>query len=332
MDRGDSTVGHGTTDPGPFIGVLRGAGVAEIVDVRRFPGSRRHPHFGGEGDGTLAGGSQDRFYRWLPSLGGRRRVRADSRCRAAKPQFRAYADHMATSEFAAGVAELVHQASEESSAVMCAESLWWRCHRRLLADHLVLIEEVNVVHLFPNGRRVEHLVTPGAAARRRSCPLRRRWCLTSSACDERTRTTPGHVRLCQSRVHGSGAHDRDVHQRFERVQESFSLADSREAVSRWVHDRAGHQDRPPTANEAAVQAPTAPPQPAGRVVGRPLTSAQLDVLHSLLDSRTRNLAARLARSGPPLSPVRGDAALDRAMAALAQVPRTRDDRGGRGHA
>ena len=67
-----------------------------------------------------------------------------------------------------------------------------------------------------------------------------------------------------------------------------------------------------------MQAPTEPPQPAGRVVGRPLTSAQLDVLHSLLAVERENLAARLARSGPPLSPVRGDAALDRAMAALAR--------------
>ena len=157
-----STVGHGTTDPGPFTALLRGAGVAEIVDVRRFPGSRRHHHFGGEQMARWLA-EAGIGYRWLPSLGGRRRARADSPNVALRnPQFRAYADHMATSEFAEGVAELVHQASEESSAVMCAESLWWRCHRRLLADHLVLIEEVNVVHLFPNGRRVEHLVTPGA--------------------------------------------------------------------------------------------------------------------------------------------------------------------------
>ena len=126
-----STVGHGTTDPGPFTALLRGAGVAEIVDVRRFPGSRRHPHLGGEEMARWLA-EAGIGYRWLPSLGGRRRARADSPNVALRnPQFRAYADHMATSEFAEGVAELVHQASEDSSAVMCAESLWWRCHRRL---------------------------------------------------------------------------------------------------------------------------------------------------------------------------------------------------------
>jgi len=83
------------------------------------------------------------------------------------PQFRAYADHMTTAEFAAGVAELLGVAPDRSAAVMCSESVWWRCHRRLLADHLVLVEGLTVEHLMHDGRRTAHPVTPGA---RRSGP------------------------------------------------------------------------------------------------------------------------------------------------------------------
>jgi uncharacterized protein (DUF488 family) len=77
-------------------------------------------------------------------------------------QFRAYADYMASREFAAGVEELRALTAGVPGAVMCAESVWWRCHRRLLADHLVLVEGLVVEHVFHDGRVVAHPVTAGA--------------------------------------------------------------------------------------------------------------------------------------------------------------------------
>ena len=140
-----------------------GAGIALVVDVRRFPGSRRHPHFGGEAMATwLPAHGVD--YRWLPSLGGRRRQTAGSANVALRnEQFRGYADHMATPEFAAGVDELLDLVADAGLAtVMCAESLWWNCHRRLLADHLVLVADLPVHHLFHDGRTVRHAPSPEA--------------------------------------------------------------------------------------------------------------------------------------------------------------------------
>jgi uncharacterized protein (DUF488 family) len=96
-------------------------------------------------------------YRWLPSLGGRRRPGPGSRNKALRnDQFRAYADHMATAEFAEGIDELLEVAHAHRAAVMCAETLWWRCHRRLIADHLVLVERMAVEHLFHDGDLVRH--------------------------------------------------------------------------------------------------------------------------------------------------------------------------------
>ena len=155
------TLGHGTLDAGSFTTLLNAADVDEVVDVRRFPGSRRHPHFGTDAMREwLAGAGIE--YRWLPALGGRRRPSATSgNVGLRNPQFRAYADHMASDEFAEGVSELL-DGPERQQAVLCSESVWWRCHRRLLADHLVLVVDVVVEHLFHDGRRTPHLVTEGA--------------------------------------------------------------------------------------------------------------------------------------------------------------------------
>jgi hypothetical protein len=161
------SVGHGTLPANEFADLLLGAGIEMVVDVRRYPGSRRWPHFAkGQLEGWLpALGVQ---YRWLEGLGGRRQGVADSPNIALRnPQFRAYADYMSSGSFAASVDELLGLASTRAVTVMCAESLWWRCHRRLLADHLVLVDGIEVGHLLHDGRVTEHEVTEGARRDRR---------------------------------------------------------------------------------------------------------------------------------------------------------------------
>lgn len=156
------TVGHGTLEAEAFADLLTGAGIQTLIDVRRYPGSRRHPHFGTE---RMARWLPDAgiTYRHLPALGGRRRPDPDSpHVGLRNDQFRAYADHMGSAAFTEALTALVDAAEDDSTAIMCAESLWWRCHRRLVADHLVLVEQVEVEHLFHDGRLATHAPTPEA--------------------------------------------------------------------------------------------------------------------------------------------------------------------------
>lgn len=156
------TVGHGTISSAAFIEVLRGAGVEGIVDVRRFPGSRRHPQFSrGELERSLP--EAGIAYRWDERLGGRRRSTADSPNIALRNQaFRAYADYMESAEFVSGFAQLLRDAQERRTAIMCSESLWWKCHRRLISDAALLLHDVPAVHLLHNGKVTAHEPTDGA--------------------------------------------------------------------------------------------------------------------------------------------------------------------------
>ena len=157
-----TTVGHGTRRQGELVDLLRDAGVDAVADVRRYPGSRRHPHFSREAMEQWLPAAEIP-YCWIAGLGGRRRVDPHSpHVGLRNEQFRAYADHMASAEFSAALGELRRFTAARSAAVMCSESLWWRCHRRLLADHLVLVEGAEGVHLFHDGRVVAHEPTPGA--------------------------------------------------------------------------------------------------------------------------------------------------------------------------
>lgn len=161
------TAGHGRLDADELAGLLQRAGVRVVADVRRFPGSRRHPQFAREAMARWlpAAGIA---YEWLPELGGRRSGSPASPNTALRePPLRAYADHMATEEFARGIGRLRWLAEQAAAgggavAVLCAESVWWRCHRRLLADHLVLVERVPVTHLFHDGRLAAHDPMPEA--------------------------------------------------------------------------------------------------------------------------------------------------------------------------
>jgi uncharacterized protein (DUF488 family) len=144
------TIGHGTRPIGDFLDVLREAGIDAVADVRASPGSRRHPQFNQQSLAETLEASNI-SYLHLPGLGGRREPRADSAHRALRvAAFRGYADHMASEEFIAEYERLTTLARRSSTAFMCAETLWWRCHRRLIADRLTV-----------DGWAVTHLVSPG---------------------------------------------------------------------------------------------------------------------------------------------------------------------------
>ncbi len=156
------TVGHGTLGSGELAALLASAGVQLVVDIRSAPGSRRHPQFGRQHmERWLPAAGID--YRWEKDLGGHRRPVAGSVNTALRhPAFRGYADYMATASFAAGLARLLEDAAARPTVAMCAESLWWHCHRRLVADAAVLLAGVAVCHLGHDGRLSAHRVTEGA--------------------------------------------------------------------------------------------------------------------------------------------------------------------------
>lgn len=159
------TFGHGTASEDEVVALLRGAGVESVVDVRSAPGSRRNPQF--------ARSELERWlpeagigYRWDKRLGGFRRLPDDSpdvACR--NDAFRAYAAHMRTREFTDGVSELLDEASGVQHAVMCSESLWWRCHRRMISDFVRLVRGVPVRHLTHRGELDEHRPMDGVRVR-----------------------------------------------------------------------------------------------------------------------------------------------------------------------
>lgn len=155
------TVGHGARTIEAFLGVLVDAGVEVLVDVRRFPGSRRHPQFGREALAAAVTGAGLRYTWQGETLGGRRHGSPGSRHTALRnAAFAAYADHMDTPGFRAALDELIGAAGGGLPAVLCAETLWWHCHRMLIADALVL-RGVTVEHLLEVGTRQPHRLTQG---------------------------------------------------------------------------------------------------------------------------------------------------------------------------
>ncbi|SDC60797.1 Protein of unknown function, DUF488 [Geodermatophilus telluris] len=158
------TVGHGPDDRDRLRARLTAAGVELLVDVRRFPGSRTNPDVRRDAleEWLPAAGIG---YRWDARLGGRRRLPPDRPVADGwwtVAQFAAYAAHTRTPEFAAGLDEVLAAAATATVAVMCSESVWWRCHRRLVADVAVLARGVPVRHLMPDGRPADHRPSEGA--------------------------------------------------------------------------------------------------------------------------------------------------------------------------
>jgi len=155
------TVGHSTRSLDDVVALARGHGITLIADVRKIPRSRRHPHFNADAlarDLPAAGLA----YLPLPGLGGLRRPRPQSINTAWRhPSFRAYADYMQTDEFAAHLDALLQRAQRDAIAVMCAEALWWRCHRSLIADALVA-RGIDVHHIVSADRAEPHVLRPWA--------------------------------------------------------------------------------------------------------------------------------------------------------------------------
>jgi uncharacterized protein (DUF488 family) len=160
------TIGHSDHPLGSFVWLLRKHRIETLVDIRRFPGSKRHPQFSRE---SLSAALQDQGieYLWLEALGGRRQRQKDGPPSPNEglrhPSFRNYADYMLTDQFRQGVAKLLEMAEVRRTALMCAEALFWRCHRRLLSDCLTA-NGVAVEHIFPNGEVKPHTMTAEAKA------------------------------------------------------------------------------------------------------------------------------------------------------------------------
>jgi uncharacterized protein (DUF488 family) len=155
------TVGHSTRSLEELASLLSDAGVSDLTDVRLAPGSRRNPHFSGR---SLAASMPERgiAYTHEPRLGRFRRPVPDSPNRGWQNEaFRGYADHMASVEFRDGLDGLIAIARARTACVMCAEAQWWRCHRRLIADAL-LVRGLRVVHLGLGASVAEHELTPFA--------------------------------------------------------------------------------------------------------------------------------------------------------------------------
>ncbi len=153
------TIGHSTRALDDFVALLAEHDVAVVADVRRIPASRRYPHFG---QAALADALTARGlgYEHFLELGGRRRPRPDSPNTGWQHEaFRGYADHMSTKAFQDALARLVELASHHRVVVMCAEALWWQCHRRLIADELTA-----------RGHRVTHILGPGKSEPHRINP------------------------------------------------------------------------------------------------------------------------------------------------------------------
>ena len=155
------TIGHSTRSADEFVSLLRSQEIDRLADIRTIPQSKRHPHFGSD---ALAArlNSEGIQYRHFKDLGGLRKPRADSPNGAWKNQaFRGYADHMQTREFAAAVDELLAFGEVGRVAVMCAEAVWWQCHRMLLSDGLVA-KAIDVQHILAPTSVKPHRLTPFA--------------------------------------------------------------------------------------------------------------------------------------------------------------------------
>ena len=156
------TIGHSTRSIDKFVSLLEDHGIKLLVDVRTLPGSKRCPQFNKE---TLADslGKSGIRYEHFPELGGRRKAKAESKNTAWRnASFRGYADYMETAEFRNGVERLLNLANDAGpAAIMCAEAVWWRCHRSLISDYLKA-RGIEVIHILDANKTEPHPYTSAA--------------------------------------------------------------------------------------------------------------------------------------------------------------------------
>lgn len=155
------TIGHSNRPVEKLVEMLRSFAIETVVDIRSYPGSRKNPQYN---SAALAQTLHENGigYTHLDKLGGRRTVDPGStNMRVTHPAFRAYADHMETLEFREGIAELTAIASRSRTAIMCAEAVWWRCHRSMVSDYLKSTGWT-VLHISDVGKAKEHPYTGGA--------------------------------------------------------------------------------------------------------------------------------------------------------------------------
>jgi uncharacterized protein (DUF488 family) len=156
------TIGHSTRTIEGFITLLEEHGIRLLADVRSLPGSKRYPQFNKEALANSLGKSGIK-YEHFPELGGRRKAKRESKNTAWRnPSFRAYADYMETDDFCKGIKRFLNlAASTGPAAIMCAEAVWWRCHRALIADHLKA-HGVEIMHIVATNKTQPHPYTSAA--------------------------------------------------------------------------------------------------------------------------------------------------------------------------
>ena len=155
------TIGHSSRTIEEFLGLLASEGIQLVADVRRFAGSRAHPHFN-PAPLSAALSARGIRYRAFPELGGRRTPRKNTRHTIWRnPSFRAYADYMDTPEFGAALDGLLRASAEAKTSMLCAEAVWWRCHRSMIADAMK-VRGIQVQHIMSEGKTVEHPFTAAA--------------------------------------------------------------------------------------------------------------------------------------------------------------------------
>jgi len=153
------TIGHSTRKIDDFIALLKENGIKLLADVRMYPGSKRYPQFGREALAKSLSEAGIRYEHFL-ELGGRRKAKPDSKNTAWRNEmFRGYADCMETNDFEKGIARLVDLAEKSGpTAIMCAEAVWWRCHRSLISDYLK-VRGVEVLHILDHNKVEPHPFT-----------------------------------------------------------------------------------------------------------------------------------------------------------------------------
>ncbi len=159
------TYGHGTDSAERTVATLAGAGISSLVDIRTAPGSRRNPQF-------MRAAMEEWLpeagiaYRWEKRLGGFRKPSPDNPDVAwREDMFRGYAEHMRSADFRAAIDAVLAEEGSRQVTVMCSESLWWRCHRRLVADFVSAARGTEVRHLMHDGRIEPHRLSPGLRLR-----------------------------------------------------------------------------------------------------------------------------------------------------------------------